>query len=238
MKIARAATNPKKPHGYQHLCKQWHLGKAGNSEGQRKKKSRHFKKNSQSYQDKERKHYRKKPYKHTKMFSKEKEIICFNCNKKGHTTPNCPEKKKEKSKKKMSYRNKKGKVNFFDFPSSCDEFLSSDSEKENKLNHVYYDTSSDEELCRDPHCTKCRDCDCSDPDICNCNAVRMMRTDDDEISRNLLTQMMAATDPQIKEMYKSLLTDHLTKIPSSSKKSPNKGYVPHASLFSVEALTR
>lgn len=25
MKIARAATNPRKPHGYQQLCKQWHL---------------------------------------------------------------------------------------------------------------------------------------------------------------------------------------------------------------------
>ena len=66
----------------------------------------------------------------------------------------------------------------------------------------------------------------------------MIRIDDDEISRNLLKQMMVATDPQIKEMYKSLLTDHLTKIPSSSKKSPNKGYVPPASLFSVEDLTQ
>jgi len=146
--------------------------------------------------------------------------------------------RKKNQRKKMSYRNKKGKVNFFDLPSSCDELLSFDSETENELNHVYSDTSFNEERCRDPHCTECRDCDCSDPYICNCNAVRMMRTDDDEISRNLLKQMMVATDPQIKEMYKSLLTDHLTKIPSSSKKSPNKGYVPPASLFSVEDLTQ
>ena len=31
MKIARATTNPKKPHGYQQLCKQWHLSAQKNS---------------------------------------------------------------------------------------------------------------------------------------------------------------------------------------------------------------
>ena len=71
------------------------------------------------------------------MFSKDKEIICYNCNQKGHTAPNCPDKKKDKLKKKLSYRNKKGKINFFDLPSSCDEIISSDLESENDLNFVY-----------------------------------------------------------------------------------------------------
>ena len=68
MKIARAATNPKKPHGYQQLCKQWHLGKAGNSEGRRrhrKHKYKHAKKNSQHSH---KKNFKRKPYKHTEMF--------------------------------------------------------------------------------------------------------------------------------------------------------------------------
>ena len=87
------------------------------------------------------------------MFSKDREIICYNCNKKGLTAPNCPNKKKDSSKKKVQYRNKKGKINSFDLPSSCDELVSSDSESENELNFVDSDESSDEEFCNDPHCT-------------------------------------------------------------------------------------
>ena len=56
--------------------------------------------------------------------------------------------------------------------------------------------------------------------------------------RSYFTQMIAATDPQIKEMYKTLLMHHLKQSPSKPKDQPNKGYVPPASLFSVEALTR
>jgi hypothetical protein len=107
----------------------------------------------------------------------------------------------------------------------------SDSESENELNFVDSDESSDEEFCNDPHCTECKYCDCDDLDICTCNAVRMMKTDYDEISKNIFAQMMAATDPQMKEMYRSLLTEHLKKPPSTSWNSPNKGYVPPATLF-------
>ena len=73
-------------------------------------------------------------------------------NEKGHTSNNCPKKKKDKGKKKVTYRNKKGKVNFFDLPSSCDELLTSESDSDNDLNIMY----SDEEFCRDPHCIECR----------------------------------------------------------------------------------
>lgn len=66
----------------------------------------------------------------------------------------------------------------------------------------------------------------------------MMKSDYDETSRNIFAQMMNAAKPQIKNMYKSLLTEHLKQGPAESKKSPNKGYVPPATLFSVEALTR
>jgi len=48
LKIARAATNPKKPHGYQQLCKQWHLSAPKNSEGRdvcAYKKKKHATKN-------------------------------------------------------------------------------------------------------------------------------------------------------------------------------------------------
>ena len=65
-----------------------------------------------------------------------------------------------------------------------------------------------------------------------------MKTDYDETSKNIFAQMIAATDPQMKDMYRSLLTEHLKKTPSNLKNSPNKGYVPPATLFSVEALTK
>ena len=56
----------------------------------------------------------------------------------------------------MSYKNKKEKVNYFDLPSSCDELLTSDSESENELHFINSDdSSSEEEFCRDPHCTEC-----------------------------------------------------------------------------------
>lgn len=168
------------------------------------------------------------------MFSKE--LICYNCQKKGHTANKCPEKKKEFSKKKIAYKNKKGKVNYFDLPSSCDELISSDLESENELNFADDSSSEEEEYCREPYCTNCNDCNCSDPDVCKCNMISMMKSEDDEISRNLFTQMMAASDQQLKEMYRSMLTDHLSK--KTSKSSSNRGYVPPTSLFSVEALTR
>lgn len=87
------------------------------------------------------------------MFSKHKEIICYNFNKKGHTAPNFPNNKEDKSKKKFEYRNKKGKINFFDLLSSCDELISSDSESEHDLNFVYSEDTSEDEYCRGPHCT-------------------------------------------------------------------------------------
>lgn len=65
MKIARAASNPKKPHGYQQICKQLHLGKDGNSLGKKKRTHRYAKKNCMSSQIKEKKHLKIKPYKHT-----------------------------------------------------------------------------------------------------------------------------------------------------------------------------
>ena len=65
----------------------------------------------------------------------------------------------------------------------------------------------------------------------------MMKNEEDEMSRNLFTQMMATSDPQLKEMYKTLLMDHINKA-SRGKSTAQKGYVPPASLFSVEALTR
>jgi len=138
----------------------------------------------------------------------------------------------------VQYRNKKGKINFFDLPSSYDELISSDSESEDYLNFVDSDETFEDEFCNDPHCTDCKECDRSDPDICRCNAVRMMKTDYDEINKNIFSQMMVASDPQIKNMYKTLSSEHLNKAPSDSKKATTKGYVPPDSLFSVEALTR
>jgi len=116
--------------------------------------------------------------------------------------------------------------------------ISSESYLENDLNYAYYSSSSEEEIYRDPHYIECRDYECSDPDVCNCNAARMTKIDYEETSRNLFTQMMAGTDPQLKEMYKTLLMDHLKQVHSSLKNQPHKGYVPPATLFSVEALTR
>lgn len=165
------------------------------------------------------------------MFSKEKEIICYNYNKRGHTSNKCPKKKNESSKKKIVYRNKKEKVNFFDLPSSYDELINSESESENDVNYGDEPSSLEGDICRDPYCIECKDFECSDPDVCNCNALRMMKTDDEETSRNLFAQMMAATDQQLKDMYKTLLMDHLKQVPSSVKNQPNKGYVPPATLY-------
>ena len=65
----------------------------------------------------------------------------------------------------------------------------------------------------------------------------MKSTETDEQTINLFAQIMAATNPQLKEMYKELLLSNLnSKLVRQS--NPNKGYVPPASLFSVEALTR
>lgn len=49
--------------------------------------------------------------------------------------------------------------------------------------------------------------------------------------------MMATTDPQLKEMYKELLVNQLSS-KLAKHNNPNRGYVPPASLFSVEAFTR
>jgi len=54
--------------------------------------------------------------------------------------------------------------------------------------------------------------------------ISMMKSEDDEIRKNLLTQMMAASDQQLKEMYRFMLTDHLSK--KTSKSSSNRGYFP------------
>ena len=59
----------------------------------------------------------------------------------------------------------------------------------------------------------------------------------EEQTRNLFAQMMPATDPQLKEMYKELLVNQLSSKPEKQN-NPNIGNVPPASLFSVEALTR
>ena len=179
---------------------------------------------------------RSKPYKQTKMFSKNKDIVCYNCNQKGHLSTECPEPKKDKGQKKEPYKNKKGKVNYFNLPSDYEESVSSSStsDSDEELNRL--DDSSDDsgdELCLDPHCTECYDeCQCSDPDVCRCNSINMMHGDTDETSRSLFTQMISANDPQMKEMYKDLLMKHLQK-PLAKKENPSKGYdlQPHYSLL-------
>ena len=65
----------------------------------------------------------------------------------------------------------------------------------------------------------------------------MKNGESNEQARNIFTQMTAATDPQLKDMYKELLINHLNS-KTAKQSNPNRGYVPPASLFSVEALTR
>ena len=112
--------------------------------------------------------------------------------------------KPDKGKKKNFYRNKSGKVNYMNLPDSCDE-LTCEEESDN-VNRFDSDTSNfDEEYCNDPHCEECfkDNFDCSDPDVCQCHSINMMKqSETDEQTRNLFTQMMAATDPQLQDMYK------------------------------------
>ena len=210
------------------------------------KKKKHSSKN---FSDKRIIHHKKpKDYKKTQRYSRKKEVKCYHCNKKGHISPNCPDLEKdrnkgkpEKGKKKIFYRNKSGKVNYLNFPDSCEEITS--EEESDYVNRFDCDSNtfdSDEEYCNDPHCEECfkDDCDFNDPDVCQCHSINMMKQSKaDEQTRNFFTQMMAATDPQLKDMYKELLLTKLNSRPPNQN-NPNRGYVPLASLFSVEALTR
>ena len=105
----------------------------------------------------------------------------------------------------MPAKKKIGKVNCFE---EYDSYESSSDDESEGVNQVEQsESSSENDICEDPHCPECHDeCACSDPDICRCNSVHMMKNDNDETSRTLFTQMMSATDPQIRDMYKKLLT--------------------------------
>lgn len=162
MKIARAATNPKKPHGYQQLCKQWHLSAPKNSGGRDVRAYRKKKHTTKSFLGKKIIHQKKpKDYKQTQLFTRKKEVQCYHCNKKGHISPNCPElgkekKKPEKGEKKVFYINKSDKVNCLNLPDSCEEITSEEeSDYINKFNSDSNTFDSEEEYCNDPHCAEC-----------------------------------------------------------------------------------
>jgi len=156
MKVARAATSSTKPHGYQQLCKQWHLHGSKSLGGYDRRCSKKKAYSKQTFRSAENKKiiHRRPPreYKKTRQFHqrpKQKQIFCFHCNEKGHIAPNCPKLKKDKQqsgkKKQFSYKNKSGKVNIIDLPSSCEELT--DSKNYYDLNdqiHVVYEEEDSE----------------------------------------------------------------------------------------------
>lgn len=81
MKIARVATNPRKTHGYQQLCEQWHLS-APNNPGGRGQSAYKKKKHSRRIFSGKRTIHQKKPkdYKKTQLYTRQKEVNCYHCN--------------------------------------------------------------------------------------------------------------------------------------------------------------
>lgn len=96
---------------------------------------------------------------------------------------------------------------------SCEEITNEEeSFYVNRFNSHSDNFGSEDEYCNDPHCVECfkDNYDCSDPDVCQCYSLNMMKQPTtEEQTRNFFAQMMAAIDPHLKEIYKELMVNQL-----------------------------